>query len=258
MNSAWLVRHAPRPQARARLFCFPYAGVGGSVYRLWPVGLPVELEVCAVQLPGRENRLRETAVSSIPELVELLVPALSPYLDRPFAVFGHSMGAVLASEFVRALAVSGGPLPRHLIVSGRRPPHIPGLESSLHGLPDAEFVAEINQRYGGIPAAVMEHADLVELLLPSLRADMRAIETHRPPPRPPLPCPIAVFAGSHDRLTPRDHLEAWRGETLNTFRVRVFPGDHFYLNVCRHDVLADLSATLAPMIEAAYSGEVVK
>jgi surfactin synthase thioesterase subunit len=255
MTGAWLLRPAARPQAGARLFCFPYAGVGGSVYRLWPAGLPVELEVCAVQLPGRENRLRETAVDSIPALVDLLVPALLPHLDRPFAVFGHSMGAVLASEFVRALASGGGPLPRHLIVSGRRPPHMPGPESPLHGLPDAEFVAEINRRYGGIPVAVMEHADLVELLLPSLRADMTAIETHRPKPRPPLPCPISVFAGSHDRLTPRDHLEAWRGETLNTFRVRVFPGDHFYLNVRRDDVLADLSVTLAPMIGAARFGE---
>jgi surfactin synthase thioesterase subunit len=182
--------------------------------------------------------------------VDLLVPALLPFLDLPFAVFGHSMGAVLASEFVRALAASGGPLPSHLIVSGRRPPHVPDPESPLHGLPDAEFVAEINRRFGGIPAAVMEHADLVELLLPSLRADMRAIETYRPMPRPPLPCPISVFAGAQDRLAPRDHLEAWRTETTSTFRVRVFPGDHFYLNVRRDDVLADLSATLTPMIAA--------
>lgn len=255
MSDAWLLRPALRPQAGARLLCFPYAGVGGSVYRLWPAGLPVALEMCAVQLPGRENRLREAAVDSIPALVDLMVPALTPYLDRPFAVFGHSMGAVLASEFVRALVSIGGPLPTHLIVSGRRPPHMPGMESPLHGLPDAEFVAEINRRYGGVPAGVMEHAELVALLLPSLRADMKAIETHRPMPRPPLPCPISVFAGSSDRLAPRDHLEAWRAETVSTFRVRVFPGDHFYLNVCRDEVLADLTATLAPMIAAAGSSE---
>jgi surfactin synthase thioesterase subunit len=206
--------------------------------------------MCAVQLPGRENRLRETAVDSIPAIVDLLLPALSPYLDRPFAVFGHSMGAVLAAEFVRALAASSGPLPGHLIVSGRRPPSMPGLESPLHDLPDAEFVAEINRRYGGVPAGVMEHADLVALLLPSLRADMKAIETHLPPPRPPLSCPISVFGGTRDRLTPRGHLDAWRAETVGMFRIREFTGDHFYLNAHRDDVLADLSATLAPMIAA--------
>lgn len=253
--SSWLLRPTPRPEAAARLLCFPWAGVGGSVYRLWPQGLPAELEVCAVQLAGRENRLRETAVDSIPALVDLLVPALGPFLDRPFAVFGHSMGAILASEFVRALSLSGGPMPRHLFVSGRRPPHMPGLESSLHGLPDAEFVAELNQRYSGVPAGVMEHADLLALLLPSLRADMKAIETHRPMPRSPLPCPISVFGGAQDHLAPRAHLDAWRSETHSTFRVRVFSGGHFYLNERRDEVLADLSATLAPMIAAVVPGE---
>ncbi len=247
MIGSWLLRTAPRPSARARLFCFSNAGVGASVYRRWPAGLPEALEVCAVQLPGRETRFREPAMTSLPAIVEALVPALLPELDRPFAFFGHSMGAVVANEVARALDARGAPQPRHLFASARRPPHIPGPESHLHPLPDDAFIAEIGRRYGGIPPEVLQHADLMALLLPSLRADIMALETHLPRPRPPLSCPITAFGGSDDRLTPREHLDAWRGETTAAFRVRVFPGGHFYLDTSRAELLADIAATLAPI-----------
>jgi len=249
-SGSWLLWPAPCAKPKARLFCFPHAGVGASVYRLWPRGLPDYLEVCAVQPPGRESRLREPALASIPELVRSVLPALMCHLDLPFAFFGHSMGAVVATEVARALTENGGPAPSHLIVSARRPPHIPGLDSPLHPLPDSSFLAEIQRRYGGIPAEVMRHADLMALLLPCLRADIRALETHRPPPRPPLTCPISAFGGSDDRLTPRDHLDAWRQETSSTFRVRVFSGGHFYLDARRTEVLADIASILAPLSRA--------
>lgn len=251
MNSSWLQRFTPRPNARARLFCFPHAGVGAAVYRQWPAGLPMDLEVCAIQLPGRANRLQEPPIASIPALVQALLPALQPHLDLPFAFFGHSMGAVLSSEVARALHEARGPVPRHLFVSGRRPPHWPNPDPLLHTLPDDAFVAQINQRYGGIPAELLEHADLMELLLPCLRADIAALEKHKPSARPPLPVPLSVFGGTEDRLTPREHLDGWRGETTGAFRVRVFPGGHFYLEARRDELLADLSATLAPMLAAA-------
>ncbi len=240
-----LVRYAPRGKRSARLFCFPPAGVGASAYRLWHRTLPEGLDVCAVQPPGRESRLRDPPIPSIPGLVNALLPALQPHLDLPFAFFGHSMGAVVASEVARALMSQGGPTPYHLFVSARRPPHLRSLEPPLHLLPDGAFVAEIQRRYGGIPPEVMRHADVMALLLPALRADITALETHLPPSRPPLPCPISAFGGAEDRLTPRPHLEAWRGETSSTFRLRVFPGGHFYLNECRADLLADVAVTLA-------------
>jgi surfactin synthase thioesterase subunit len=229
--------------------------VGGSAYRLWPGALPEELEVWAVQPAGREGRLREPPVKSIPGIVEALLPDLLPQLDRPFAFFGHSMGAVVAYETARALAERGGPLPGHLVVSARRPPHLPGVELPLHPLPDAEFVAEIQRRYGGIPREVAAHAELLELLLPALRADITALETHRPPPRrQPLPCPISAFGGAADLLAPRAQLEAWRDETSGAFRVRVFAGGHFYLDAGRAEVLADLAAILGPLTRS-RSGE---
>jgi len=238
----------PGTPVRARLFCFPYAGVGGSVYRLWPNGLPASLEVCTVQLPGREQRLREPAKTSIVELVRELVPAFQPFLDLPFVMFGHSMGAVLASEVTRALADAGDPLPQHLLVSGRRPPHITGSESPMHGLDDPAFVAELNRRYRGIPAEVLEQPDLMALFIPILRADLTALETYLPARRAPLSCPITAFGGLDDCLTPREHLEAWKGDTTGPCNVRMYPGDHFYLNTQRSRLLADITATLEPML----------
>jgi medium-chain acyl-[acyl-carrier-protein] hydrolase len=238
----------PRPPARARLFCFPYAGVGGSVYRQWPNALPRALEVCTMQLPGREQRSREAAKTSIAELVHELVPALLPHLDLPFAIFGHSMGAVLASEVTRALAEAGQPLPQHLLVSGRRPAHVPGTESPMHGLPDSAFVAELNRRYRGIPAEILEQPDLMALFIPILRADLAALETHLPARRAPLSCPITAFGGADDQLTPREHLDAWRSETSGAFQVRVYPGEHFFLNSERPKLLADIAAVLQPML----------
>lgn len=248
MSVSRLRSRQPGAPVRARLFCFPYAGVGGSVYRLWPNGLPADLEVCVVQLPGREQRLREPPKTSIVDLVRELVPAFVPYLDLPFAVFGHSMGAVLASEVTRALAEAGHPLPQHLLVSGRRPPHVAGPESPMHGLDDAAFVAELNRRYRGIPAEVLEQPELMALFIPILRADLTALETYLPQGRAPLPCPITAFGGLDDHLTPRDHLEAWKGETSRAFDVRLYEGDHFYLNTQRSRLLADISATLEPML----------
>jgi surfactin synthase thioesterase subunit len=251
MSVSWLCKHVARPWAAARLFCFPYAGVGASVYRLWPAGLPPALEVCPVQLPGRESRLREAPVANIDALVDALLPALLPHLDRPFAFFGHSMGAVLAVEVARKLVNTGRASPAHLIVSGRRPPHMPATEPDFHMLPDAQFIAEIERRYRGIPQEVMQQQELLQLLLPCLRADITALETHLPPRKPPLPCPISAFGGTDDRLTPREHLEAWQDETTAAFQLRTYRGDHFYLRVHEAAVLADVASTLAPMLRTA-------
>jgi medium-chain acyl-[acyl-carrier-protein] hydrolase len=240
-----------RPTERAaplmRLFCFSHAGMGASAYRLWPAALPVEIEMVAIQLPGRESRLRDAPYTSIASIVTALESTLPEQLAIPFAFFGHSMGAVVAFETARALERSGRPVPTHLFVSGRRPPRIPDPEPPMHTLPTAEFIAELQRRYGGIPAEVLEHADLMELLLPCVRADITALETHEFTPGPKLQIPISAFGGTHDVRTPRAHLEAWREETSAKFRLREFPGEHFYLTSQREALLADIVATTAPI-----------
>jgi surfactin synthase thioesterase subunit len=251
VNGSWLLRRPTRGRIRARLFCIPYAGVGASAYRLWSSGLPSELEVCPVQLPGRETRLREPALQRIDALVDALVPALLPHLDLPFAIFGHSMGAVLASEVTIALQQRGGPLPEHLFISGRRAPHIADPDPALGGLSDADFVAEINRRYGGIPAELLRDQEMMALLLPGLRADITALEAYAPGTLEPIACPLSVFGGTEDSRAPRAHLEAWREYAAGTFRVRMFPGDHFYLNPRRSELLMDISATLAASLQSA-------
>jgi medium-chain acyl-[acyl-carrier-protein] hydrolase len=251
--SSWILRFDPKPQADLRLFCFPYAGVGASCYRAWPALLPPEFELCAVQPPGREGRLREPPFRSIPELVEAAAAGLEPYFDRPFAFFGHSMGALVAFEVARLLRRGGRTGPCWLFASGRRGPRVPDREPPLQHLPDAEFVAEIQRRYGGIPDQVLQHRELLELLLPGLRADVAALDTYVYRPGEPLDCPVTAFGGMADKMTLAEDLDAWRAETRGAFELEMFPGGHFFIDEARPRVVERVVATLRGVL-AASSG----
>jgi medium-chain acyl-[acyl-carrier-protein] hydrolase len=250
IEDGWLHRPATRPNAIVNLFCFSHAGGTASTFRLWPAALPSWLEVWAVQLPGRGSRWQEPPIDTIPALVDALIPVLLPHLRRPCAFFGHSMGAVLASEVTRTVVKRGFLAPRHLFVSSRRPPHIPGSETDLHTLPDSEFIDEIDRRYGGVPGELLGSPDMLALLIPALRAEMAALETFQPTKGAPLPCPISAFGGAQDTEVPRSHLEAWRDQTDGSFRVRVFPGGHFYLNSQPDALLGDIAETLTPVLHS--------
>jgi medium-chain acyl-[acyl-carrier-protein] hydrolase len=193
-------------------------------------------------------------MTSIPQLVEAITDAIAQLPDVPFAFFGHSMGAVLANEVARRLMVLSLPLPHHLIVSGRRPPQVADPGPPIGDLPDAAFVAEIDRRYGGIPHEILANPDVLALLLPSLRADMIALETFQPGPRPPLPIPISAFGGDSDPTTPLADIEAWKTETQATFATRVFPGSHFYLDAQRKAVVAEIARIVAPIIGKVEAG----
>ena len=247
----WLIRQAPRQAPSARLFCFHPAGLSASVFRGWSDILPTDFEVVAVQLPGRGSRFNEPPITSIPTLSEHVVCALAGHLDAPFALFGHSMGAVLAAEVARLLLSRRLPQPSRLIVSARRPSHVPDPLPPLSKLPNGEFIAEINRRYGGIPAELLSDPEILKLFLPCLRADISALESFRTDGSPRLECPISAYGGADDPLTPRAHLNAWGELTNAAFDVRIFPGGHFYLDQQRGMLLAEVSATLRHMIGTA-------
>jgi surfactin synthase thioesterase subunit len=180
-------------------------------------------------------------------MVESALTILEPLMDRPFAVFGHSLGAVVAGEFARVLQTQGRPV-AHLFVSSRPAPR--GAEQQLHQLPHDDFIAAVNARYQGIPEEILAHPDVLELLLPSLRADIEALETFRlDHDRPKIACPTTVYGGEFDKSISRADLESWGEETAEPCRIRVFPGDHFYLNVGLDAMLGDLSMTLAHLIQ---------
>lgn len=243
--SQWIVKWGPeRVEPELRLFCFPYAGGGAAAFRLWPRLLPEWVEVCAIQPPGRGNRIRERPMSDLMGLVEAAGCEMSNLLDRPFAVFGHSMGAIVASEVCRKLEQSGGPVPLQLFVSARRPPRIPDPNPPLRQLSDADFIAEVNRRYDAVPAEIMAEPDVLALLLPGLRADIEALETHRSPDAAPMRTPIMALGGESDFLTPRSHLTAWRDETSGSWELRLFPGGHFYIDSMRREVVQEISRVL--------------
>ena len=197
-NSSWVKSPKPNPAARLRLFCFPHAGGGALTYRMWPEALPADVEVCAVQLPGRDGRIEDPAIDNLDALVDALVPELLPLLDRPFALFGHSMGAMISFEVARRLRARQLAVPQRMFVSGRRAPQLPPEdERRTFDLPKDEFVEELG-RLNGTPREVLEHPELLELLLPILRADFSVCQTYVYAPGEPLDVPITVLGGLED------------------------------------------------------------
>lgn len=239
----WLSYPKPNPRARLRLFCFPYAGGGALIFRAWPESLPETVEVCSVQLPGRGARMTEPLFTHLSPLLQTLVEAILPCMDRPFAFFGHSMGALISFELARYLREQFGLEPACLFVSGRGAPHLPNAGPAIHTLPEAQFLEEL-RLLNGTPKEVLENVELRKLIVPLLRADFAVCETYQYVDGPPLNCPLFAFGGCQDRGVGRDDLEAWHQQTDRSFRLWMFPGDHFFLHTAQSLVLQALSRQL--------------
>jgi surfactin synthase thioesterase subunit len=224
-----LGRPVPRPGAALRLLCFPHAGGGTAAYVPFARALPEWIELAIVRLPGRETRLREAPPTAIAPLVADLADELGPVLERPYAVFGHSLGALLGFELVHELRKNALRGPDYLFVSGRRAPSLPERDPPIAGLPDDAFLAELQRRYDAIPAAVLAEPDLMALLLPPLRADYELLESYTYEERPPLSCPVAALGGESDPRVTTAELDAWRPLTTGSFTRRLLPGSHFYI-----------------------------
>lgn len=218
-----------------RLICFPYAGGGPSLFRSWPFDLLRNIEVCAVQLPGREARMKEPPIADLRLLVAELLDEIEPSLDRPIALFGHSIGGLVAFEFARELRRRYGVEPVHLFVSGCPAPQLTD-EDRLSELPDGEFLERM-RRFNGTPKEILEHAEMMELVLPTLRADFSLRDTYVHRPERPLDCAIAAFGGMADHAVGFDKLEPWNVHTAEGFQLWLFHGDHFFVRTAQAAVV---------------------
>lgn len=213
----------------------------------WPPLLGDDIEVLGAQIPGRGARLRERPYRRMAQLIPALVDAIRPRLDVPYGIFGHSLGAIVAFELVRALRRAGSPLPASLVVSARSAPQLPRKLPPIHPLPRAAFIQALEQRYG-MADPMLRDPDMAALLYPPLQADMEMFETWVYEAEAPLPVPLVACVGSRDPTATPETLEAWREQTSERFTLHVVDGDHFYPLRNRAPLLGILRDALSSII----------
>ncbi|MFI2607438.1 thioesterase II family protein [Kitasatospora sp. NPDC018619] len=242
VENPWFRRFNPSESAPARIVIFPHAGGSASYYLEYANALAPCADVLAVQYPGRQNRIGEPTIGSVTALAEQLAHELRNWADRPLTFFGHSMGASVAFETVRCFERDGVPGPERLVVSAGRAPSL-RRTTTVHQLPDDELLAEISAM-GGTDERIFEIPGLRELVLPSLRADYRAVETYCSAPDATVSLPITALAGESDAHATVDQVRQWARHTTGAFDLRVFQGGHFYLADRTEDVVRVLTAHL--------------
>ena len=228
IQSSNFVIFRPRPAAAYRLFFFPHAGGAPVAFYPWTAQCNEEIECVCLQYPGRAHRLREQPFTSVRQLVDGILREIACLSDKPFAFYGHSLGGIVAFELSRALRDEGLPGPRHLYIGAARPPQVASSRPPIHDLPEDEFIAAVNARYGGIPSAIAADAEAMEMFLPGLRGDFTAYENYQFRPSDPLAIPITVFGGAEDTAVPAECLNGWAQHTDNAFHIQFFPGGHFF------------------------------
>jgi surfactin synthase thioesterase subunit len=250
---AWLRCLAPRSAPALRLVCIPHAGSGVSAYRVWARWLPAEVELIGVQLPGREDRRTDPPPPTLLDCALLIAEALATLDDRPYALLGHSFGALLGFETVRALETSGARPPRLFVASGARAPDCMPPAEQLHGLEEPALLGAI-ERYGGVPEAIRRAPDFFAAFAPVLRADFRLSETHVPAGEPRIATPLFAVGGLIDDYVPLARLLAWRARCDGPFTAKVYPGGHFYLHEAASGFPADLAEWLGRIAAATPTG----
>lgn len=231
-----------------RLFCFPYAGGSTVSFRSWQGVMPGEIQLCPVEYPGRGRRILEPLCTGLPDLLDDLTPLILKSQEKPFAFFGHSLGALVAFEMTRRLRKIGGPQPLALFVSGYSAPHLPRSSEPMHTLPEDQFIQQLRE-YNGTPEEVLQNPEIMEMVMPILRADFAVAETYFHESEPALEVPLISFGGLEDRDVPLAELEAWREYTEKRFQVRMFPGDHFFLHSAEDRLLGELIRQLQGLFQ---------
>ncbi|MEV5900383.1 alpha/beta fold hydrolase [Streptomyces sp. NPDC052127] len=240
-SDKWIRRYHPAPDAPTRLVCFPHAGGSATFYHPVSRALSPEIDVVAVQYPGRQDRRTEPLVSSIEELANLIVVELEPWADRPLTFFGHSMGASLAYEVALRLEARGTTL-LGLFASGRRAPSR-WRDERVHQAGEEELLTELRNLSGTDPA-VLGDAEILRMILPAVRSDYRAAETYRPEPGR-VGCPVVVMFGKDDPKVTEEEARSWAEHTTQEATFRLYDGGHFYLNSHAPQVIQEIRQFVA-------------
>ncbi len=244
-TSKWFLVPRPKPLAEYRLFCFPYAGGSATAYAAWEALLPRHVELVAVQPPGRANRLNEPLLTSIEDMVEQIVRVIPAWLDRPYLIYGHSLGAAVSFDLLHALDARGLPLPVHYFCGARRAPQLPPRIPPVHDYPLERFKTELKS-LNGTPAAVLDNADLMEIFVPILRTDFKAAYGYLREPDVRLRCPASVFGGARDEKVLPEDLDAWAEHFGDDVEIRIFDGGHFFMDENRAEVVDAICARARP------------
>jgi len=242
--NTWLRFQPSDGRASLRLFCFPYAGGSATAFHGWKRGLPEWVEVCPVHLPGRGPRASESPYTELLPLAEAAADALAPHLDKPYALFGHSMGATIAFEVARRLRRSGAAAPAHLFASACRAPQLNEFRARTFDMPHGELIRAL-RRLNGTPQAVLESDEMMQFFAPLIRADLQLIQTYVCRPEPPLGCPVTAFGGLQDPEETPERLAAWREQTAAAFEMVMYEGGHFFIHARSSLLLESIGRCLA-------------
>jgi medium-chain acyl-[acyl-carrier-protein] hydrolase len=223
-QTKWVARPRPTDNAKLRMFCFPHVGAGGAAFNSWLDRLPAEVDVCAIRLPGRENRLREPLMDDWREVMANVHEALTPMLDLPFVVVGHCSGSVLAYEFARRLATA----PELVILSSTDGPSVRRIDDPLHLLPQRELLERV-VGFGGMAGQVLDDPDLMVMFERILRADYQVVERLEYTPGEPLDTPITVIGGRRDPFVTAQGMAAWADATTHEFSLHLVDAGHYIL-----------------------------
>lgn len=232
-----------------RLFCFPFGGGGASVFHSWAMAMGDTIEIRALQLPGRETRIAEPREKDIDKVVMEIAAALAAYQDKPFAIFGYSLGSLLAFEVCRELRRQDWKMPFHLFVAAHEAPQLPPSHPPISHLDDKEFVIKI-EYYFQPQGEAWGNLELREFLMPVLRDDIALYESYRYQEDAPLPCPIDVFAGDRDRATPLESTRLWSDQTTSNMKHHVLEGGHFFIDNTLDEIQQLVSTSLSHKLRA--------